>query len=291
MPRTKPSPGVPVRQSHPLAVGLVRAWTFGEPRGRDSSGWEFHDRTPARDCLTYTRNNADTHYQADGPAGPAFQAGADGSGATFGSRDSLARMGWGGRSVSVVGRYQKFGGNPNIETVPLLSTGSLLAWTRTSTGSSDDGILLGTNSGSVIWAVDGDGKFLGAKYDTTISSGPWYTVGGSFAWDSGVGTYGGTWEAYLDGQRVAVNNYAGAGSFSGTFATSPTLRVFRGSTSDKRLDYLYVWDRPLSPAEHAWLHDDPFDLFAPRRAWSFGASAGGGGGGGTLAGVQVFDWW
>ena len=265
MPRTKPSPGVPVRWSHPLAVGLLRAWTFGEPRGRDSGGWEFYDRTPAQDRLTYTRNNADTLY-TDGPAGPLFQCGADGGVATFESRDTLDRMGWDGRSVSVVGRYQKFGSNPSLESIPLSgSGGSLLAWTRTSTSSSDDGILLGTSTGSVYWCVDGSGKFVGAKYDTTISSGPWYTVGGSFAWNPSVGTYGGTWEVYLDGQRRAANNYPGAGSFSGTFVTTPTLRVQRDGTSDKRLDYLYIWGRDLSPAEHAWLHDDPFDMFAPRR--------------------------
>lgn len=269
------SPGVPIRWSHPLAVGLVRAWVFNGRRGRDSSGWTFRDAV-AGDVSTYTRNNADTVW-TNGPAGPAFQSGADGGVATWRTTQTLSSWGPGmtARSLSVVGRIQKFGSNPNLESVG--GTGSsILLSTRRAAGDVA-GFVLYSTAAAFRFAADGSGLLVGATEATAPSLGVWYTLGGTYVRNTATATYGGTWTVYRDGLPRASNNLNIAGSFGGTFTDNiPTFNADAGTlaTSDKRFDYLYVWSRALSPSEVAWVTDAPYDIFAQRRGWSVGADSG-----------------
>lgn len=184
---------------------------------------------------------------------------------------TLSRWGPGltAKSLSVVGRYQKFGSNPNLEGTPGASGSALLG----NTNASNDALpVLYTTAAAVAFVADAPGVGVGAKYDTTISSGVWYTVGGTYRRDTSIATYGGTWTVYLDGILRGSNNYVIGGTFGGTFGdVSPQIFSHNTNAADKRCDYLYVWSRAITPQEVAWVTDQPFDMFVPRRAWSFGA--------------------
>ncbi len=268
MPRTKPSVGVPISRTHPLAYRMCRAWVFNDRRGRDSAGWVFRDVIEG-DVATYARNAGDTLY-ADGPSGSAFSLGADGGGNSPACTQPLSRFGSGmtAGSFTIIGRYKKTGANPNFESLPgaLVGGCSNLFLTRR-LGADTAGIILSLGATTALFGADGNGMLLGAKYDTTINNDQWYTVGATFARDASVGTYGGTWTLFLDGLPVAVNNYNLAGSFGGTFTDNIPF-IFGDkdpdagqSTSDKIADYLYIWNRALSPSEVRAVTLDPFCMF------------------------------
>lgn len=273
--RTKPrSPGTPVRWSHPLAKGLVRAWNFNGRRGRDSGGWTFRDSV-AGDTGTYVRNDADTVW-SNGPAGPAFKAGASGGGEPFTTATSLSKWGITASSFTIIGRLKKTGSNPNLEQ-HIGTAGSAILSTRVLEADTA-GLTLFAGTSVVRFAADGNGLALGAEVSATVSSDVWYTLGGTYQRDTSVGTYGGYWRAYLDGQPGAANSYSLAGSYGGTLTdnTASFGRRDNERVSDKFLDYVYVWNRDLSPQEVAWVTDRPFEFYRQPAAWSVGATAGGG---------------
>jgi len=272
--RAKPPKGCLLQKGDPLAFGLVVAYLLNEKAGV-TGAWKFYDAV-SPDTVTYTRNNADTLWKS-GDHGSAFNFGANGSGTpwTYPAR-KLSQIGSGltTSSVSVVGRYAKNGANPNLEITPI-NNGSSLYSTRRAAGDTA-GFILYSTAAAFRFIADGSGLAVGAKYDLAPTANQYYTLGGTYARNTGTATYGGTWTVYLDGIAVGSNNYNIAGSFAGTFTDNiPTPFTYDTSTaptSDKRVEFLYVYNRCLTAREMADIHADPFRMFRRRNVGLLKAS-------------------
>jgi len=79
----------------------------------------------------------------------------------------------------------------------------------------------GTHQG-LVFTCDKNSVANGAKGSTAISLGSWYYVAGTFSY-SGTGTYGGSWNVYLNGlqDNASTNNFTLASTCSGNFGGSP----------------------------------------------------------------------
>lgn len=279
--RVKPPAAATLNRADPLARGLVRAWLFDD-RGGVPGSWRFRDAIVG-DVLTYNRPDSDTFWRS-GPAGPAFKAGATGgSGSSF-SADGMGSWGAGALSSSftILTRQMPTGGNPFLtQTLSVARSGGSAGWVLTTGGS------------SVQFYADADGILKGATGSATVSSGTWYTFGGTYARDLAVSNYAGIWRAYLDGRKLGENNNALGGDFGGTFTNNP---LFVGSgtdlnTPDRVIDYVFAWNRALSEREVSLFTADPFRMFR-RRSVPVPLSVPAGGPGeitATLAVTQAAD--
>jgi hypothetical protein len=112
----------------------------------------------------------------------------------------------------------------------------------------------GTHLG-LIFTADSDAIALGAKGVTTIQTGRWYHMVGTFN-RTGSGSFQGDWDVYLNGVKdnASANNFLLAGSIGGgaLFSGSP-WRLCNNmqwiGTSDIWLDDMRIYNRVLSADE------------------------------------------
>ena len=103
----------------------------------------------------------------------------------------------------------------------------------------------------------------------TIALNTWTTVG--FTRDTG----GNAYRYFKDGVQVG-SDFAGTGVGFSIFSNG--IAGHGGERFDGLYDYLYIWGRVLSAADHAAIHADPFMVFTPISApldWMGGTAAAG----------------
>ncbi len=119
----------------------------------------------------------------------------------------------------------------------------------------------GTQNG-ITFACDSSALGVGAKGATDIPLNTWVHVVGTFAY-SGTGTYGGTWNVYLNGAKdnAAANNFNLAGTCGGSFGGSP-WRIGNASQwptpdtefTNATIDEVRVYNRELTAGEAKQLY-------------------------------------
>lgn len=107
---------------------------------------------------------------------------------------------------------------------------------------------------AALFTADSDGMAVGCKGATTLSTGTWYFLAGVYARDTGIATFAGTWDVYLNGVKdnTTSNNFNLASSHDGSFEGA-TWRLANnsqwGGTSNIIVSHLQVFTRALSVAE------------------------------------------
>lgn len=268
-PVAKPPVGARINWGHPLAQDLIHAVWFNTGASRMARDEVSHDQ-----FLT-ARNNADTRYQ-NGPLGMEFINNATG-GATgiFTSNQSVLL---GSCSVSVGCVFAIGTVNGALEDVISVTSGGRLFSSRIATGDFSPTLAYTNQPGATkgVFFCDSNGVAVGTKTSTTLTTGRYYSLVGTFNAD-GTATFGGTWSTYLDGVLDgSTNGLNVAGSFAGTF-TNGKYTIGGGTVSNAtsaiNLVTVQVWRRCLNAKEVADWTADPYAYARPARLRSVKASA------------------
>jgi hypothetical protein len=262
----KPPPGSRIDTSHPLADGLQYCLPFNEGVGANTNQ-RFHDAVSGRPLINI-RNDAANQRWAPGtgphPYGPVMRFAADGGTANlWQGRPSPADIRLSadtGITAAVI--FAPTGGNA------FLGEGGLF---HARVASGETGPYLRMGSTQTEFGATGSGIQVGTRLNLTPTLDRWYCLVGTFRKDAGVSTYGGVWSLYLDGDRVAQNNYNGGGSFGGSF-TSTGLGILSSSATalgvssscDRWLSFYGIWNRELRAGEVRSLWENPWQVFERR---------------------------
>jgi hypothetical protein len=160
------------------------------------------------------------------------------------------------------------------------SDGAVVFGTRDADANVSPTLVISPVGGSqhAIFTCDSSGLAVGAEGATTISTGQWYYFVGTFS-STGSGTYGGTWNVYVNGvqDNSSTNNFDLAGSCSGTFSGATWFAATNGQwngTSDVNLDELRV-SKSVRSAD--WIATEYNNQSSPSTFYSVGAAVTGGG--------------
>lgn len=238
---TKPLPGARVDWGHPLARGLVGCWLFNEGGGtrvRNHGSWG-----PAYDATSTTT----TQGWEQGPAGAA----------------------------SALNRSNRVF---DVSSPPQAPKLSIVCRYKTSSGSQGQIMNRDQAAGQRVWQFRNDPGALRAIFynssggaageatsASTINDGKWHQLAAT--WDLA------TIQCFVDGRANGT-----AVSYAGPMtAQAAQLRFcgdssFAGNGDVGSIDYAYVYDRALSPAEIEQLYFDPFCMFMQPRRQLFNAS-------------------
>ncbi len=247
MPQLKPTRGIRLNKSHPLARGLVGCWLFNEGSGNK--------------VFDLSENNQTGTLQADAH----FESGKYGSVIDFDGT---------GDSISVV-------------TNKDIGTGPYTVISRVKTGTSAQittRLVLGKRNTAnkypiqfgVINYETGKTQFGNQRLDGTLSkttlSGT-DTITNTDYWVAG--TWDGTYlKFYVDGILKNTVDASALGDSSNTDNYSIGAREKSGSELywDGKINYVYLYNRALSASDIALLYREPFCMFD--RVWSPGLIGG-----------------
>lgn len=228
-----------VNWEHPLARGLSRCWLF---HGTNASpGYEVATRNT--DPFVQTRVSADT-FRGVGPYGVGWELGASAS--DQGQSTLTADLAASDDVTLIAIASPRTGANTWLESASL-EVKSVLMGCRSGVAP-----LLGMSSTGFYMLADGPGTAFGAKFASAPTTNQWYVI---------VGTKRGTsFSVYVDGALGAVDNYAGAGSFT-AWGTPGVWRAYQTTAttrSEKKLAMLAFVKRAWTAAEVAHHFRDPF---------------------------------
>lgn len=193
-------------------------------------------------------------------AHPCFAAASQSFDDTQSDSATVAGVALGSNSVTVAAWVYINGFTEGTFTAGDDNTGIVVFNTR-ETGSDDSPTLMtssvsggaGTQQAAVFTA-DSDGMAVGCKGATTLTTGTWYFLTGVYARDTGIATFAGTWDVYLNGVKdnSSSNNFSLASSHDGSFEGA-TWRLANsvqwGGTSNVLIAYLQVFTRALNIVE------------------------------------------
>lgn len=267
-PVAKPPVGARIDWGHPLARDLIHAVWFNTGASRIA-----RDEVNGDQFLT-TRNNADTRYQ-NGQMGMEFLNNA--TGGTTGIFTSNGNVLLGSTSVSVGAVFSIDATNGSLEPYLSANGGTLFSSHISAVSDTSPTLMYSNQSGAIkgMFFADGPSIAVGARTSTTLTTGRYYTLVGTFNAD-GTATFGGTWQTYLDGVADGTANSVNiAGSFSLPFGNAkyalggaPTAT----STSAIHLVTVQVWRRCLNADEVARWTADPYAYARPAPRRSFNSS-------------------
>lgn len=238
----KPAGALSLNRGHPLAQGLVFASVLNEIGGTRARDLVRSVESSFSGTLTWQPSGLDL---TNGQAQWAHTVTCSGVGAAIACRVRCDVFQASFPFISTIGGYE--GGGDDVHMIRFGDGGLDPAQAQY--------ILGGVGAGGV--------KANGA---TILTAGKYYTLVGSF--------YNGKVKIYVDGREDGSTDFGGTSGNSGQVWLGMSQAA--GRPIDGAINWFYMWNRGLSPAEVQEITRAPFAILSSPRRWWVNAAGGGG---------------